>query len=560
MKKKITAVLAAVSILTANSFAAVTSIDNEYEVDVTTVTVSGNATKGDFLGYTVIKSTDDASDPAKVVATGDKTVTESDGKFTIDFTLPEDTATGDYKVRIGWLGGSETKIKEIHFVNVSNTVKALQDATALSDLETIFVPDPTHSEALTQLGFDFVSLNSVISSTGRTKVLTSFLNNAERPVSGAAALVEMFNKYLGLQLINENKPGGVEKVNPTFGSPAVQFNDLTDTALKDFITDGIYLKDEYENVDAVKTACAKLNILYLINNSETGEIPALLELYKNDLELVGKDYYNTYLGMSSINKSRVIANYVGYLEKTDVNSVEAFLELFEKAVEAAANSGGNSSGGSGGGGGSSFSPSGGTSPYVPYNPTPGIVSTNVGKDQKFSDIADFGWAKEAINALADKGIINGVAPGKFEPESNVTREQIVKMILLSIGIEGKAADCPFADVNQSEWYAPFVAEGYRQGIINGISDDRFGTGESLTRQDLAVIAVRAAKNKGIINVENARSASFDDRKGIADYAVEAVDILYSLGVINGKGGNLFAPNDYCTRAEAAKIIYSIFFR
>lgn len=134
------------------------------------------------------------------------------------------------------------------------------------------------------------------------------------------------------------------------------------------------------------------------------------------------------------------------------------------------------------------------------------------------------------------------------------------MILLSVGEEGELSENPFTDVDVNEWYAPYVLKGHSLGIVNGIADDLFGTGANITRQDLAVIVVRTAEQKGIINAENAEQAAFADYDSIADYAAHAVDALYSLSVISGKDGNLFAPNDYCTRAEAAKIIYNVFFK
>ena len=97
------------------------------------------------------------------------------------------------------------------------------------------------------------------------------------------------------------------------------------------------------------------------------------------------------------------------------------------------------------------------------------------------------------------------------------------------------------------------------GIINGISNEEFGVGANLTRQDLAVIAIRAAKAANVEIPSDIKAANFNDADAIADYANDAVNALYSMGIINGKDGNVFAPNDYCTRAEAAKITYNLFF-
>ena len=52
----------------------------------------------------------------------------------------------------------------------------------------------------------------------------------------------------------------------------------------------------------------------------------------------------------------------------------------------------------------------------------------------FSDVSGEHWAKEAVEALADKGIISGFGDGSFKPDNNVTREEFVKMAVVAFGI------------------------------------------------------------------------------------------------------------------------------
>lgn len=57
--------------------------------------------------------------------------------------------------------------------------------------------------------------------------------------------------------------------------------------------------------------------------------------------------------------------------------------------------------------------------------------------------------------------------------------------------------------------------------------------------------------------KNNSGEAFADDASIADYAKTAVYLLKENGVINGRGENTFAPNGTATRAEAAKIIYTL---
>lgn len=178
----------------------------------------------------------------------------------------------------------------------------------------------------------------------------------------------------------------------------------------------------------------------------------------------------------------------------------------------------------------------------------------------FTDITHVGWASEAIYGLCDSGVINGVGDRCFAPDDNVTREQLAKMIVGASKTEIKSGDTPFGDVDNSEWYAEFVKTAYDNDITKGISDTEFGVGESVTREDLAVMAYRAAQKVGKLSDATGDDNGFKDGESISDYAKEAVAALKSSGIINGDENGNFNPSNSCTRAEAAKIIYNIFFK
>lgn len=184
----------------------------------------------------------------------------------------------------------------------------------------------------------------------------------------------------------------------------------------------------------------------------------------------------------------------------------------------------------------------------------------VGGESGFTDITHVGWANEAIYGLCDSGVINGVGDRRFAPDDSVTREQLAKMIVGASKTEIKSGDTPFGDVDNSEWYAEFVKTAYDNDITKGISDTEFGVGESVTREDLAVMAYRAAQKVGKLSDATGDDNGFKDGESISDYAKEAVAALKSSGIINGDENGNFNPSNSCTRAEAAKIIYNIFFK
>lgn len=176
---------------------------------------------------------------------------------------------------------------------------------------------------------------------------------------------------------------------------------------------------------------------------------------------------------------------------------------------------------------------------------------NVIKPTGFTDLSGYDWAIDAISSLADKGIVNGVGDGSFAPQSTVTREQFVKMIVLAMNVPVEKSASSFTDIESGSWYADYVAAASKNGIVNGVSENTFGVGENITREQVAVMLYRAAK---LAKAE--KESTFTDSADISEYAKEAVDALSSLGVINGVDG-AFKPKATASRAEAAVMIFRL---
>lgn len=174
----------------------------------------------------------------------------------------------------------------------------------------------------------------------------------------------------------------------------------------------------------------------------------------------------------------------------------------------------------------------------------------------FTDIDNVIWAKEAIVYLTEKSVINGKAENLFYPNDNITREEFVKIAVLAFMPDAEAGEISFTDVDKNEWYAEYIAKAYNAGIISGYSDDVFGVGNTITREDIAVILYRIAKQRGIIS-DDTLNSGFEDEAEISDYAKTAVATLSDNGIINGRDNGIFAPKAPATRAETAKMVYRL---
>lgn len=172
---------------------------------------------------------------------------------------------------------------------------------------------------------------------------------------------------------------------------------------------------------------------------------------------------------------------------------------------------------------------------------------------KFEDCD--GWAKEYIEMLAARGIINGKAEGLYMPDDLIKREEFVKLITELMDIEPKAEKNIFDDVKNDAWYAGFINSAYENKIINGISEKEFGVGLNIKRQDIAKIINTVLLSEGITS--ETKETDLADFDKIADYAKEHVSSIYTMGIISGDDKKMFNPENFATRAEAAKMIYGM---
>ncbi len=250
------------------------------------------------------------------------------------------------------------------------------------------------------------------------------------------------------------------------------------------------------------------------------------------------------------------------------NTSDDIISLFSSLVQSqraadnnrpASGGGFGSSGGGGSGGGGGFGGFGsqGTESWMVEKPEglPAIPSEipAISPAEVFTDIDTVEWAREAILSLAEKGILSGVGGGQFLPNDSMTREEFVKMLDNVYGWSKEAAECTFSDVDPSAWYYSSVSAAVREGIINGYGDNRFGVGDNITREDAAVIMLRASGG----DFDDVDELLFADDDRISDYAKNAVRSLGGAGIVNGTGGNMFTPASPITRAEAAKMFYEL---
>jgi len=200
-------------------------------------------------------------------------------------------------------------------------------------------------------------------------------------------------------------------------------------------------------------------------------------------------------------------------------------------------SGEDTSAGGGGGGGTT---------------EPEDTSTPVTRN--FGDVPAGAWYETFVYDLVSQGILQGKSATTFAPNDSITRGEFAAIVArMSKETMPEAADT-FTDVLTNAWYSPYITWAASQGIAQG-SGTRFSPNANITREEMALMLYRYVQNVASTTVPEQNTAlAFADESSIATYAKEAVSAMQQGGIIGGKENNRFAPKDYATRAEAAKMI------
>lgn len=177
----------------------------------------------------------------------------------------------------------------------------------------------------------------------------------------------------------------------------------------------------------------------------------------------------------------------------------------------------------------------------------------------FKDIAQYTWAQDKIEVMASKGVISGTAAGSFAPGKNVTRAEFATMMTKALRLEDDNVTSDFDDVRKEHWFYATVSASFKSGIIKGRSQKIFDPDANISRQEMAIMISNALKlSKKTENVSEDFIKAFGDKDSVAPYAMDGVNRVLKYGLMKGLSTDSFGPNEKATRAQAAVVIYNLF--
>lgn len=172
----------------------------------------------------------------------------------------------------------------------------------------------------------------------------------------------------------------------------------------------------------------------------------------------------------------------------------------------------------------------------------------------FADVPSGHWASQSISRCVQLGFFQGESTGRFGLGHPMTRAAFTVVLSRFFGWEiAKTAQTVYEDVPSGAWYAGAVQAAYDHGALTN-QRAQFRPGDSVTREELAVMLVRALGYGTIAGLAQDLPSTFQDVTTNAGY----ITMVCDLGLMSGISAASFAPARTATREQVAVILMRLY--
>ncbi|WP_438495676.1 chitobiase/beta-hexosaminidase C-terminal domain-containing protein [Paenibacillus sp. IHBB 3054] len=177
---------------------------------------------------------------------------------------------------------------------------------------------------------------------------------------------------------------------------------------------------------------------------------------------------------------------------------------------------------------------------------------------EFKDM-DGHWAKDIVNNMGSRMIIDGVGNGAFNPAAEITRAEFAAIVVRGLGLKLENGAGAFSDVKASDWYSSSVQTAYAYKLINGFEDGNFRPLDKITREQAMTMIAKAMQITALKDKLQSKEASellssFTDAGSVSKWAVSSAADSVAAGIVSGRTSTRLDPQASITRAEVAAMI------
>lgn len=175
-------------------------------------------------------------------------------------------------------------------------------------------------------------------------------------------------------------------------------------------------------------------------------------------------------------------------------------------------------------------------------------------DEIFDDVSKEDWFYTAVMHMNSRKMMTGTGADNFSPYDNTTRA-MVATIIHNMDQQPEGSDeNRFNDVDAGLWYTNAILWASQNGLIVGTGGNRFEPNADITREQLIVMMYNYAEYKGFDLSASDDLSRFVDVNQISPYALNASNWAVGSGLVSGKGRGVLDPRGKATRAEVATML------
>jgi len=172
--------------------------------------------------------------------------------------------------------------------------------------------------------------------------------------------------------------------------------------------------------------------------------------------------------------------------------------------------------------------------------------------KRFKDVKASDWFHLSVDFAVSHGLFGGMSDTTFAPNTAMTRAMLVT-VLWRYADKPNEGTNSFTDVKSGQWYTDAVVWAADNGVVTGVGNNKFNPNGNITREQMAAILYRYANANGINTSASVSLNSFPDGNKVSAYAKDAICWAVAEGLINGSDGKLM-PQGNATRAQVAAIL------
>ncbi len=163
------------------------------------------------------------------------------------------------------------------------------------------------------------------------------------------------------------------------------------------------------------------------------------------------------------------------------------------------------------------------------------------------------WANDDLEYAVLNGYLRGTGLTTLSPKGTTNRAMFVTMLsrMETYYVDGGGV---FADVPEDQWFSKAVAWAADCGIVQGVGHNRFDPYSNVTREQAVTFLFRYATMLELDDGFRAQIDGYEDAEQISSWATEAMQWAIFEEIINGYGRRTLEPRGYATREEIAAIL------